>query len=158
MRRYRTLQKGFTLIELMIAVAIIGILSAIALPAYQDYTATAKAAAGLAEMATHKAPFELDIIADRIPTIASVGLPGNETPNCSAIDVGEAGIKCTLRDAKRLGTNAYIDLKYVKTAYAADGTISAAGGFKCETNSDMPSAFVPKGCAAAEQAGGGGNP
>jgi len=49
-------QSGFTLIELMIVVAIIGILAAVALPAYQDYIARAQAAEGAELLAGLKAP------------------------------------------------------------------------------------------------------
>ena len=61
------LQKGFTLIELMIVVAIIGILAAIAIPAYQDYTIRAQVTEGMNLAAAAKAAVAEDFLNEGLP-------------------------------------------------------------------------------------------
>jgi type IV pilus assembly protein PilA len=75
----RTLQKGFTLIELMIVVAIIGILAAVALPAYQDYTVRAKISEAVISASSAKGLLSEAFQTDSITGLGAASVAYNNT-------------------------------------------------------------------------------
>ncbi|MBP2672084.1 MAG: type pilus assembly protein PilA [candidate division NC10 bacterium] len=101
----RKIQKGFTLIELMIVVAIIGILAAIAIPAYQDYTIRAQVTEGLS------------LASDLKAAIAEVTAQTGEWP----ADLIEVGMGSAATATDKLG-------KYVTGVDVSNGTINITFG------------------------------
>lgn len=142
----KNVQKGFTLIELMIVIAIIGILAAIAIPAYQDYVAKSQVTSALAEITPAKTNIEVLINEGKAGSLSTTSTdPGfigvqvpttyctTVVPSFSAAD-GSGTLVCTMRNfSPALGTAPTITL-----------TRTTTGSWSCGTS--VARKFAPTNC------------
>jgi type IV pilus assembly protein PilA len=135
-------QKGFTLIELMIVVAIIGVLASIALPAYQGYIAKSQVAAAYGEISPGKTNVE-DMFGqgNGIVAFGDLGLQ-TSTSRCDIAHTGLASTGATGTIVCTIKGNGLVNGKTITLTRAADG--ATPGAWTCATT--VSAKYSPKEC------------
>ncbi|MDB5814910.1 MAG: pilA [Rhodocyclales bacterium] len=142
MSNLRRVQQGFTLIELMIVVAIIGILAAIALPAYQDYTVRAKVSELMLSASSART-----CITEAYQGVGGANVPTTVGADCVPAIVGKVSgsTTSTVGLVTVTGSTATTSVGQAVTISLSPSVQSAAGTLTW-TCTGTPSKYVPASC------------
>lgn len=135
----RSLQKGFTLIELMIVVAIIGILAAVALPAYQDYTVRAKVSELMMAASAFKSSVAEKAVSDGTLVAAGVGLTVTAVGKITGGSVTAGGVITIAGSTATTSVGQTVSIVLTPSLNAGSGTV-------LWTCNGSPDRFVPAEC------------